>query len=72
MQYGRMLLANSLQMSGLPDKAQAAITATFKDKPIILEDVQAAIQAWKESLADQTAAAEIQGPGPHPFHVQRR
>ena len=29
----------------------------------MLEDVQGAVQAWKDSLAEQTAAAEIAGTG---------
>ena len=62
-EYGQLLLSNSLQLSGLPAKAQAAIKATFKNKPIVLEDVQAAVQAWKDSLAETTAATEIAGPG---------
>jgi hypothetical protein len=61
-QIGEMLLAGSLQNSGLPAKVQAAVKASFANRPIILEDVQNTIQAWKDAQAELEAPSTIQGP----------
>jgi hypothetical protein len=58
-----LVLDTALAVSDIPDKAKAAIRASFKTAGRIdTDDVKAAIQAWKDSVAESTAPAEIAGP----------
>lgn len=58
-----LVLDTALAVSDIPDKAKAAIRASFKSAATIsTPDVTEAIQAWKDSVAEQTAGAEIKGP----------
>jgi hypothetical protein len=58
-----LVLDTALAVSDIPDKAKAAIRASFKTAARIeTNDVTAAIQAWKDSVAETTAPAEIAGP----------
>jgi hypothetical protein len=58
-----LVLDTALAVSDIPDKAKDAIRASFKTAATITTpDVSAAIQAWKDSVAESTAPQDIKGP----------
>ena len=58
-----LVLDTALAVSDIPDKAKDAIRLSFKTAATITPaDVTAAIQAWKDAIAEATAGAEIKGP----------